>query len=81
MSSRFLRLTNFLINVNLIRRIDILPGEYKIHMIPSQLTGFALLGSGSFNTSAEIYTAIEKDHILDYKIITDWIKNEENNKN
>jgi hypothetical protein len=81
MSSRFLRLTSFLINVNQIRRIEIHPGAYKIHLIPSELSGFTLVGSGSFQSSAETYTATEKEHITDYKIISDWINNNENNKN
>ena len=81
MSSRFLRLTHFLLNVNQIRRIDINPGVYKIHLIPTELSGFTLVGSGTFQSSAESYTATEKDHISDYKIITDWINNNENNKN
>jgi len=81
MSSRFLRLTHFLLNVNQIRRIDINPGVYKIHLIPSEFSGFTLVGSGSFQSSAETYTATEKDHSTDYKIISDWINNNENNKN
>ena len=80
MSSRFLRLTHFLLNVNQIRRIDINPGVYKIHLIPTELSGFTLVGSGTFQSSAETYTATEKDHISDYKIITDWINNNGNNK-
>ena len=81
MSSRFLRLTNFLVNVNQIRRIEIHPGSYKIHLIPSELSGFTLVGSGSFQSSAETYTVIEKDNIIDYKLIDEWINNNENNKN
>jgi hypothetical protein len=81
MSSRFLRITHCLINVNQIRRIDINPGVYKIHLIPTELSGFTLVGSGSFQSSAETYTVIEKDNTIDYKIITEWIKNNENNEN
>ena len=80
MSSRFLRITNFLINVNQIRRIDINPGAYKIHLIPSELSGFTLVGTGSFQSSAETYTATEKDNIIDYKLISDWLENEKNQK-
>jgi len=81
MSSRFLRLTSFLINVNQIRRIDINPGVYKIHLMPSEFSGFTLIGSGSFQSSAEAFLATEKDHSTDYKIISDWINNNENNGN
>jgi hypothetical protein len=45
--------------------------------MPCQLTGFTLLGSGFFTSAAETYKVTEKDHILDYKIVSDWIKNEE----
>ena len=80
MSSRFLRITHCLINVNQIRRIDINPGVYKIHLIPTELSGFTLVGSGTFQSSAETYTVIEKDNTIDYKLIDEWIKNNENNK-
>ena len=81
MSSRFLRLTHFLLNVNQIRRIDINPGVYKIHLIPTELSGFTLVGSGTFQSSAESYTATEKDNTIDYKLIDEWIKNNEKNGN
>ena len=81
MPSRFLRITHYLINVNQIRRIDINPGVYKIHLIPTELSGFTLVGSGTFQSSAETYTVIEKDNIIDYKLIDEWINNNENNKN
>jgi hypothetical protein len=81
MSSRFLRLTNFLVNVNQIRRIEIHPGAYKIQLIQDELKGVTFMGTGYFTSQTESYTATEKDHINDYKIIADWINNIENNKN
>ena len=77
--SRFLRLTNYLINVNQIRKIEIKPNEYKIHLMPDKFSGMLLAGSGSFTYSSEFYTVSEKEHILDYKIVTDWILCEKNN--
>jgi hypothetical protein len=44
------------------------------------LSGFTLVGSGTFQSSAETYTVIEKDNTIDYKLIDEWIKNNENNK-
>ena len=38
------------------------------------------MGTGYFTSQSESYTATEKDHITDYKIIADWINNNENNK-
>ena len=77
--SRFLRLTKILLNVNQIRRIDINPNEYKIHLIPCELSGFTLVGSGSFQSAAETYTVSEKENETDYKIISEWILNEKTN--
>ena len=77
--SRFLKLTNFLINVNQIRRIDMPPGVYKIHLMPCEYSGLHFMGSGYITSAAESYTVTEKDHILDYKIVTDWIQCEKNN--
>ena len=77
--SRFLRLTNFLININQIRKIEMPPGAYKIHLIPTEISGFMLLGSGNFQSSAECYTVSEKDHEPDYKLVSDWILAEKTN--
>ena len=81
MSSRFLRLTNFLVNVNQIRRIEIHPGAYKIQLMPNEIKGLTIMGTGYFTSETESYTATEKDHSTDYKIIADWINNNENNEN
>jgi hypothetical protein len=81
MSPRFLRITHCLINVNQIRRIDINPGAYKIHLIPNEIKGLTLMGTGYFTSETESYTATEKDNIIDYKLIDEWIKNIENSKN
>ena len=81
MSSRFLRLTSFLLNVNQIRRIEISPGAYKIQLIPNEIKGLTIMGTGYFTSETESYTATEKDNTIDYKIIDEWIKNIENSKN
>lgn len=80
MSSRFLRLTNFLVNVNQIRRIEIHPGAYKIQLMPNEIKGLTLMGTGYFTSETESYTATEKDNIIDYKLIDEWIKNIEKNE-
>jgi len=80
MSSRFIRLTNFLVNVNQIRRIEIHPGAYKIQLMPNEIKGLTFMGTGYFTSETESYTATEKDHILDYKIITEWLEKDKNEK-
>ena len=61
--SRFLKLTNFLINVNQIRRIDMPPGAYKIYLMPCEYSGLHFMGSGYITSASESYTVSEKDHI------------------
>ena len=80
MSSRFLRLTNFLVNVNQIRRIEIHPGAYKIHLIHDDLKGVTFMGTGYFTSQTESYTATEKDNINDYKLVSEWIQNNDKNQ-
>jgi hypothetical protein len=49
--------------------------------MPNEIKGLTFMGTGYFTSETESYTATEKDHITDYKIIADWINNNENNGN
>ena len=75
--SKFLKLTNFLINTNDIHKIVIQPNKYCIHIVSKKLDGFnwGISGFGLGNISS--YTCeievCEKNHSTDYKIVTDWI--------
>jgi len=77
--SRFLRLTNFLVNVNQIRLIEITPDKYKISLISSEFKGFMLLGSGNINTDNTNIDICKKEHIKDYTIVSDWLLAEKTN--
>jgi len=77
--SRFIRLTNFLVNVNQIRLIEITPDKYKISMIPHHISGTVILGSGSINTDNTNIDICKKEHIKDYTIVSDWLLAEKNN--
>lgn len=75
--SRFLKLTNLIININHIHSIIKQSNKYHINVINSKITGnlFSLAGSGygfinSENTNIEI---CETKHPIDYKILSDWI--------
>ena len=79
--SKFIKLTNYLINTNDIHRIIIQPNKYLIHVISKQRDGFSwgIGGFGLGNISTWNYEIVvcKTDHSIDYKIVSDWIdKNE-----
>ena len=76
--SRFLKLTDAIINVNHIRLIQLKSNKYKIQLATNYFDGFWLLGSGSIKSNSYEVTVCEKEHPEDYKLVTKWInKNSE----
>jgi hypothetical protein len=79
--SRFLRLTNFLVNTSDIHKVVIHPNKYSIHVVSKKMDGFNW-GIGMFsigvisNYNYEIEVC-ETNHSTDYKIVTNWIRTHE----
>jgi hypothetical protein len=74
--SRFIRLTNCILNTNTISKIIITPNKYRI--MTKEIDGFEwkLAGSGIGNICSKNTCEIEvceTQHPIDYKIVTDWI--------
>jgi hypothetical protein len=72
--SRFLKLTNIIINKNVIH--DINKDKILIHLMAPEMTGSMIFGSGyceSRNSKLEI---CKTENFGDYKIVTNWIDNE-----
>jgi di/tricarboxylate transporter len=75
--SKFIRLTNFVLNTNDIHKIMIYPTKYCIHIVSKQMIGttFTNFGFGPgflCSHTAEVEICKTK-HRTDYKIVTDWI--------
>jgi hypothetical protein len=75
--SKFIKLTNFLLNANDIHKIVIQPNKYYIHIVSKKMDGFSW-GIGGFSLgNISSYTSeievCETKHSTDYKIVTDWI--------
>ena len=77
--SKFIKLTNFIININHIHSIVIKPNKYYIHLVSNKFDGFKwdVFGFGvgtiaSHNSEIEV---CETKHLNDYKILSDWINN------
>ena len=75
--SKFLKLTNFLLNTNDIHKIVIKPNKYYFHIVSKKMDGFnwGIGGFGLGNISSYTYEfeVCETNHSTDYKIVTDWI--------
>jgi hypothetical protein len=74
--STFLKLTNIIINKNVIQSIDINKDKFLIRLMTNNTNGILIFGIGlshSHNTEVEVC----KTKILsDYKTVSDWIDNE-----
>jgi hypothetical protein len=79
--SRFLKLTNFMINTNDIHKISIHPNKYMIHVISKKVDGFTfgVYGFGTGHLSSSVYEieVCGKNHVNDYKKMTEWVKQQE----
>ena len=76
--SKFLKLTNCLLNTNDIHRIAIQPNKYLIHVVSKKLDGFSwgIGGFGLGNISSYVFDieVCEIKHSTDYKTVSDWIE-------
>lgn len=79
--SKFLKLTNQLLNTNDIHKIVILPNKYYIHIASKKINGFNFGFGGANYGIISSYTSeievCETKHSTDYKIVSDWISKNE----
>lgn len=75
--SKFLRLTNLIININHIHTIDIKPNKYFINIVSNQFNGLqwtaAGFGFGQISSDNYEIEVCETKHSYDYKIVSDFI--------
>lgn len=75
--SKFLKITNFLLNTSKIHRIDIHPNKYTIHLVPNKISGGGLFlfssGSTSINTVSHTIDVCKIEHSTDYEIVSKFI--------
>ena len=75
--SKFIKLTNFLLNTNDIHKIVISPNKYCFHVMSKKIDGFnwSIGGFGLGNISSYTYEfeVCEIEHSTDYKIVSEWI--------
>ena len=77
--SRFIKLTDMVLNTHTIKKILITPSKYHILINDGNQEGslwfIAGTGMGNISTKSNIYTTIcKKDNPEDYKSISNWIE-------
>ena len=78
--SKFLRLTNDLINTRYITMICMYKGEYHIKIgksVENSIQGGAIMGSRLFTRDNTNIIIKEKEHADNYKRVSEWIKKNE----
>jgi len=75
--SRFLKLTNIILNINEIQQIIIETNRYTIYMVSRKITGggVMILGSGGidFKHESDSFVVNENTNPVNYKKVSDWI--------
>ena len=79
--AKFIKLTTFLLNTNDIHKIVIQPNKYYIHIVGKKIDGFiwgvSWVGIGTISSYTSEIEVCKTKHLIDYKIVSDWIgKNE-----
>lgn len=71
--TKFIKLTDIIINTLHIINIDILPTKYTIFMSNNYLSGLFVLGSGSIDSLNNKIDICKNKHPCDYQIMKEWI--------
>lgn len=71
--TRFIKLSNMIINTAKIIRIDTRPNVYSMYMVNNYLSGFHILSFGSISGGNDTIHICGEKNAADYKIIETWI--------
>ena len=74
--SRFLKLTQLIINTSKIGTIEKKQNKYYVNLLDgSILSGFSLFGSGTLKTEYCTIEICKEKHSIDYRIMEKWVSN------
>ncbi len=71
--SKFIKLSNVIINSNSIYKIVIRPKIYDIYFMKDHISGYHILSIGSISSTEYTHPVYEEREPEDYKMITEWI--------
>ena len=71
--TKFLRLSNRIINTSHIEEIKINPDKYTIYLNNKGFTGFMLYSTGFVDSNDNNIDVCKKNNLSDYTVVTSWI--------
>jgi hypothetical protein len=72
--SRFIKLTNLVVNTSKIIKIKTLPDIHYMYLSNTRFDGFFLFSSGSIDTKDDIVEVCKNKNPIDYHLVSEWIK-------
>lgn len=76
--SRFIKLTNMVINTSKIIKINTYTDGYIVHTSDINFSGLSLFSVGMLSSTDSTIRVLKTESPADYQVITDWIANIKN---
>ena len=71
--SKFLKLTNIIINTDVIQHINIKKNKFIIHLMTNKTDGFIIFGGGASHSYNTEFDVCKTENLSDYTKVADWI--------
>ena len=71
--SRFIRLTNMVINTSKLVKIEKYDNKYSMYFCNNNISGYFIVSIGNLFTSDNTIVICKEKSPVDYKIVEDWI--------
>lgn len=75
--SKFLKLSNMIINKNMIHSIDINKDKFLIHLMTNKTQGLFIYWGGFLDSSNTKIEVCKINNSIDYEKVSEWIANEQ----
>ena len=71
--SRFIKLTNLVVNTSKIIKIKTLPDIHYMYLSNTRFDGFMYFGTGGIDTRDDVVEVCKNKHPIDYHLVSEWI--------
>ena len=73
-STKFLRLSNNLVNTRYIKNVEIHPSLFRIVLNSEAHNGFVMFGSGWLSNESHTFNIYKDKNSKDYDIVSRWVE-------